>query len=371
MKNKIFFRIAIVMAISMIFIIIAFGSFYTYWNNASPKNTCASCHEIQSRVHSMAQSSHRELSCSKCHGTALSNGIHSMKEKAMMVITHLNNDRVEGIRMNEEQLLAVMDKCKDCHTAEFSDWQSGGHSVTYSDIFLNETHNKTEQLNFDCLRCHGMFFEGKTTDLVEPIDTKGPWEMKMPEKADQPAIPCMACHQVHSEGEIAMAPDHSDPKSIFYSHSADSIANVVSFYDHSEKMHIPALYLPKLKVTERERFVEVSDDPHMRNCVQCHASNGWHEAGTGDDRTPTGVHEGLSCLACHSPHSNNARNSCNTCHPKISNCGLNVTKMNTTYLDKNSPHNIHTVGCKDCHHKFIPQAIASSKQNSKIYEQTN
>ncbi len=95
--------------------------------------------------------------------------------------------------------------------------------------------------------------------------------------------------------------------------------------------------------------MKVSDDPIMRNCVQCHAPNAIHQAGTSDDRTPRGVHEGLSCVACHELHSNDARKSCQECHPAISNCKLDVTKMNTSYADSKSPNNIHFVACTDCH----------------------
>ena len=87
----------------------------------------------------------------------------------------------------------------------------------------------------------------------------------------------------------------------------------------------------------------------MRNCIQCHAPGASHQAGTSDDRTPRGVHEGLSCLDCHETHSNDARNSCNNCHPAVSNCNQDVTKMNTSYFDPNSPNNIHWVDCIDCH----------------------
>ena len=55
-----------------------FGSFYTYWNTASPDKTCSSCHEIGKSVYSQAQSSHRDLHCKECHGTALSTGLHSI-----------------------------------------------------------------------------------------------------------------------------------------------------------------------------------------------------------------------------------------------------------------------------------------------------
>jgi hypothetical protein len=352
MKNKtIFSGIVLVIGISLLIVAISFGSFYTYWNSASPDKTCASCHEIGSAVHSLSQSGHRELHCKECHGTALSNGFHSLKEKAMMVVNHVREERVEDIRMSEAQLLDVMKNCKRCHASEFANWESGGHSATYNDIFLNETHNKTEQLNFDCLRCHGMFYEGTTSDLVAPINTQGPWNLKKQEKGNQPVIPCMACHQVHTDGDIAKNPNYSKPASVFYQRS--SSVSKLSFYDRHEKVHVRSDRLPKLKLYEGERQVVVSDDHLMRNCTQCHAPNGRHEAGTSDDRTPRGVHQGLSCISCHEPHSNNARNSCIKCHPAISNCKLDVTTMNTTFANPQSPNNIHWVSCNNCHNDQI------------------
>ena len=364
MKNKkILSGIVLVLAISLIVVSISFASFYTYWNSASPDKTCARCHEIQGAIHELSQSGHRQLQCKECHGTALSNGLHSLKEKTMMVVNHVREERVEDIRMNESQLLDVMDNCKRCHASEYANWKSGGHSATYGSIFLNETHNKTEQLNFDCLRCHGMYYAGTTTDLVVPINTKGPWKLNDPEKTGQPAIPCMACHQVHKEGNIAKNPDYSKPASIFY--SRESLTTKLSFYDRHEKVHVASAMLPKLKLYEGDRLVTVSDDHLMRNCNQCHAPNGWHEAGTSDDRTPRGVHEGLSCLACHSPHSNDSRNSCKTCHPAISNCKQDVTKMNTTYANSQSPNNIHTVSCKSCH-SDLKMGIVSNTNTKKM-----
>ncbi|NJK84839.1 MAG: hypothetical protein HC906_01520 [Bacteroidales bacterium] len=231
------------------------------------------------------------MHCKECHGTALSNGVHSLKEKGKMVINHFTNKIPEEIRMNEKQLLQVMDKCNRCHSSEFAKWKSGGHSASYAAIFLDSVHNKTEQLNFDCLRCHGMFYEGTTADLIHPLDTKGPWMFRVAEKADDPAIPCMTCHQIHTVGEPAQKPDHANPSTIFYSRKDKE--DKVSFFDRHEKKHVSSSLLPQLKLVHHDSTVNVSEDDIMKNCIQCHAPNGFHEAGTSDDRTPRGVHEGL------------------------------------------------------------------------------
>lgn len=331
-------------------LLLSFGSFYTYWNTASADRTCASCHEIQNSVQSQAQSSHRNLQCKECHGTALSNGLHSMKEKGMMVVNHLKSKQEEMVHISEEQILEVMDNCRRCHNSEFADWSSGGHSMDYQHVFLNTKHNSTEQINFDCLRCHGMFFNGTVKDLVEPLNIEGPWKLIDHQRATMPAIPCMACHQIHQDGLPHCRPDYAGPKAIFY--QKQDTFSIVGFYDRHEKNHVPITQLPQLNLWEGERKVKVSDDLIMRNCVQCHAPNARHQAGTEDDRTPRGVHEGLSCTACHELHSNNARNSCASCHPAISNCKLDVKKMNTSYANEKSANNIHFVACTDCHQDF-------------------
>lgn len=346
-------RITIItIPVVILVVMMVFGSFYTYWNSAPPEKTCASCHEIGKSVNMFTQSSHRKFKCQECHGTALSQGLHTMKEKGMMVVKHFKNTTVEDIKLSEEQILEVMDNCIRCHSTEYAGWVSGGHSVKYSDILLNEKHNATEQINFDCLRCHGMFSELPVSDLVEPLNKTGPWKLKLPGIADRPAIPCMACHQVHNKGIPGSNPDYSDPHGIFYNRIISE--SKVSFYNRQDKSTIPVDLLPQLLLWEGERQVDVSDDLIMRNCIQCHAPNSRHQAGTSDDRTPRGVHEGLNCTACHEPHSNDARQSCINCHPFISNCNLDVTMMNTSFADHESSNNIHWVSCVDCHKSGIP-----------------
>ena len=324
---------------------VLFSGFYVYWNHAKPENTCASCHEITPSVGTFRQSAHRELRCFDCHGTALENGLHSMKEKAYMVFSHATGDKHnDEIRMTESQVLEVSGRCAKCHQSEYTKWQSGGHAVAYKDIFLDSAHNSMERLYWDCFRCHGMYYPGNIYDLVTPVSTEGPWSLKDPAKAEQPVIPCLACHQVHSENSPLQTfsqvndsfnPDYDNP--------------VYGLYIRSDRIFLRADYLPVPEMFEGGTMLKTSKDPYQALCVQCHAPGAFHMAGTSDDRTTSGVHEGLSCKSCHDPHSNDAMASCDLCHPAISNCRLDVKIMNTTFFNPESHNNIHSVSCSDCH----------------------
>ena len=63
----------------------------------------------------------------------------------------------------------------------------------------------------DCLRCHGMHFNGAVRDLVQPQNTIGPWHITRANFADQPTMPCMACHQMHREGPSKQSPPSASP----------------------------------------------------------------------------------------------------------------------------------------------------------------
>lgn len=118
-------------------------------------------------------------------------------------------------------------------------------------------------------------------------------------------------------------------------------------------VRVDALPLPAM--FEGIRLVRTSPDRRQALCYQCHAPLASAQAGSGDDRTPLGIHEGISCLSCHQKHGQNTRQSCGGCHPKMSNCGLDVEKMETTFANPKSAHNIHTAKCIDCHPKGVPQ----------------
>jgi hypothetical protein len=325
------------------------GGVYAYWQTAAPERTCASCHEIESAHEMWTQSPHRGVACAACHGTAFSSGLHSLTQQGRTVLAHFAGQADDKVRLTEPQVLAVMDRCRACHAREYADWLSGGHSASYADIFLDERHNEREQPTESCLRCHGMFFDGTIAQVVTPLDAVGPWQLADPKRVSLPTIPCLACHQVHVEGAPAVRPDYADPTTIAARRAPRAAA--VGFYDRDERQHFPASALPTLELSDRGAPIRVATDPRQRICLQCHAPNVFRQAGSSDDRTPRGVHEGLSCSACHAAHSNDASASCANCHPQLSNCGLAVDTMETTYADPASPNNIHFVACIDCHER--------------------
>ena len=314
--------------LAVFFVIAAGVGGLGYFHYGNPRNTCASCHEMTAVHSAWSNSAHASVHCRNCHGGSLTLDVHALRAHVNRVVQHFSGNADEPIRLTERDILALHEACQACHARSFADWQASRHSTTYARIFLDPDHNKAEQLAPDCLRCHGMFYGGYIEDLVGPLDIHGPWALKEEAKKTQPAIPCLACHQIH-------APAAASGSS--------------QLYARHEQAYFSANLLPATSIRQGDRAVRLSSDPRQRLCVQCHAPNAFRQLGTSDDRTPAGVHEGLSCLDCHQSHALSAKDACATCHPASSHCGIDVRKMDTTFHSPTSKHNIHTVACGDCH----------------------
>jgi hypothetical protein len=312
-----------------------------YYHSTRGKG-CARCHEIGPEYQALQHSTHRKLNCTDCH-------VSSTRTNVRRVVDHLSGHVPEQIHMQLADVLAMSDRCQQCHQQEAAKWHASGHSTTYARIFTDPDHNRQRRLMDDCLRCHGMHVEGSIGDVVTPVGLKGPWKLRDAAMVNRPAIPCLACHSVHRAGETLSRPsprvsgkEAIEPPS-------------VGLFDRRTRLNIRADLLPVPAVYEGERAVRMSPDTRQSLCYQCHAALPTAQAGSGDDRTPVGVHEGLSCMACHDRHSQNTRQSCAECHPRLSNCGLDVEKMDTTFANSKSKHNIHSMKCVDCHTKGIPK----------------
>ncbi|MBN2273715.1 MAG: NapC/NirT family cytochrome c [Bacteroidales bacterium] len=335
----------------LITILVFLQTGYIIWNTADPSKTCASCHEIRPSYDKWASSAHRASDCKTCHGTALSKGMRSIKDISGRILRHFSHDSLTEVRLNEKQVGKMVDLCAECHQNEFSKWLTGGHSMRFTDVFLNQSQNKKVLPDQQCLHCHGMFYEGPVDELVSPVDTTGPWHIVSSMHEVRYAMPCLACHSIHTPGLTRISPDYANPEQKAY--NLPATYPKAGFYDNITKRYFRADELSPVHTLQEDTTLLVSEDPLMRICFQCHTPDASHHARTVDDHLPAGVHEGLSCTACHQTHANDAMKSCRLCHPAISNCGLDVEKMNTTFADPGSPNDIHKVSCMDCHPGFI------------------
>lgn len=307
---------------------------------------CARCHEIRPNFVSWQKSTHRKLNCTDCHAS-------STRTNLRRVSTHFSGEVPEQIHLQTTDVFAMVEKCRKCHQQEFAQWSAGAHSASYARIFTNVEHNRKRLLMDDCLRCHGMHFEGPIGAVVQPLDGKGPWKVADAGLADRPAIPCLSCHAIHREGQPLVKPAQH------VAAQEELTRPSLGLFDRRSRLNIPVQALPLPVIHEGDRPVRMSPDARQSLCYQCHASLATAQAGSGDDRTPVGVHEGISCLGCHQKHSQNTRQSCSSCHPRLSNCGLDVAKMDTTFANPKSSHNIHSVKCIDCHTRGVPRKKAA------------
>ena len=181
---------------------------------------------------------------------------------------------------------------------------------------------------------------------------KGRGQLRDPKLAEQPVIPCIACHQMHRQGAPLVRsvekPLHPRPRQEITRPS-------LGLFDRRELDYVAVGNLPLPSMHDGSKAIKISPDIRQALCYQCHAPLATMQVESGDDRTPVGVHAGLSCFACHQGHGQLTRASCATCHPQQSNCGLDVETMDTTFKSSKSLHNIHSVKCIDCHTKGIPK----------------
>jgi hypothetical protein len=319
---------------------------------AGGERVCESCHEVRPSVDTWRASTHRTVACSGCHddGTSLDPDIQVSNLGSFL--RHIRGDVPEQKLLADGVLDRVLARCGSCHAEEAADWEAGPHGLAIDAFVLNETHNREAALIDDCLRCHGMHFQGGIGDLVGPLDTKGPWKLVREDMAGRPAVPCTACHRIHGPGEPVRA---ARGKEAVPAALEKARCPSLSLFDRRSQRHIAAAALHIPAMLDGARSVETSPDPRQGLCYQCHAPDDTRRIGTGNDRTPAGVHEGLSCSACHQGHGMKTAASCADCHPRLSNCGLDVATMDTTFRSKDSSHNIHTVRCADCHTAKVPE----------------
>jgi hypothetical protein len=276
---------------------------------------------------------------------------------------HLRGDLPEQVRLKAEDVQLMSVRCGKCHREEYADWAASPHAATYKEIFLDETHNRKQHLADDCLRCHGMHYQGGIRDLLTRTDTTGPWSLRDAKLEQRNALPCLACHQLHRQGDPLSRPA---VKPVAPGPGQEIARPSIALYDRREQDYVALEQLSLPHMRDGNRTINISPDIRQALCYQCHAPLVTMTVGSGDDRTSVGVHEGLSCFACHQGHGQKTRASCATCHPQLSSCGLNVETMDTTFKSAESPHNIHFVKCIDCHTKGMPRRKMKNPHSLRV-----
>ena len=352
--NSTFRKLILILMVLLVLALPGGSLYYEY----SQGKACARCHEIWQPYTDWHTSAHRNVPCSACHGDVftLEAGFHWNNIRRLA--DHLSGKLPEHVALQTKDNFQVNERCRNCHEEEYAAWASSSHSATYSEIFLDKKHNRQQHLMDDCLRCHAMHFQGGIRDLVAPVDSTGPWRLLKPELAARPAIPCLTCHQMHREGLPLVRPA---VKAANASASEEINRPSLALFDRRELEHVPVQRLPFPRCIKGR-----GPSKSVRTLARRFATSVMRrfpllKLASGDDRTPIGVHEGLSCLACHEKHGQKTRASCSNCHPQLSNCGLDVEKMDTTFRSTKSPHNIHFVKCADCHTKGVPPKRVKAK----------
>ena len=259
-------RPAVVLGISVLAVLLAVPAASVFYESTAGES-CARCHEIRPAYKVWHASSHRSVNCKDCHSASfLDPGFYLTNLHRVM--THWNGDAPEQIRLKYADIGPMVERCRSCHRQEFADWQAGPHSITYSEIFLDKDHNHKRLLMDDCLRCHGMHFEGGIRDLVTPINTTGPWQLKDPAMATQPVIPCLVCHTMHREG---MPLGHPAVKPVKPGPGQELFRPSLALFDRRDFEHIANSVLPLPKMLDGDRPVKISPDPRQALCYQCNA----------------------------------------------------------------------------------------------------
>lgn len=99
---------------------------------------CTTSHEMQQDDDQWDASTHRAISCEKCHGGALTLDASFHWNNVTRLYEHLRGDLPELIRFPNRYAQAMTARCQTCHRQEFAAWQAGPHSAIYSRIFLNK-----------------------------------------------------------------------------------------------------------------------------------------------------------------------------------------------------------------------------------------
>ena len=190
-------------------------------------------------------------------------------------------------RLSREEMLDP-EACKDCHPAQFEEWQSSMHAYAADDpifLALNELGQEETagELGDFCVKCHApmALAEGATTDGLNLAEV--PQHLK--------GITCFFCHTVDAvEGE------HNNPLRL-----ADDLVMRGEYGDPIESNAHGSAYSPLHdlnNVSESSKLCGACHDIMLANGVHLEATFAEWKGSVFNKPTNMG---GLSCSGCHMP----------------------------------------------------------------------
>jgi len=138
---------------------------------ASGGRACARCHEIWQLYADWHTSAHRNIKCTECHGHVftLDAGFHLNNMRR--VFTHLQGDARNGFASGSGTFPRSWPIARDAPAGIRRLAGRTARRFRIGTSFLTRHSTRKNILMDDCLRCHGMHFEGSIRELVQPITT--------------------------------------------------------------------------------------------------------------------------------------------------------------------------------------------------------
>ena len=178
------------------------------------------------------------------------------------LVQHVRQGFADPVRLGARDIPRLMERCRSATGRSSRSGNRAAHSATYERLFLDAKHNQKRLLMDDCLRCHGMHFEGGIRDLVAPVDTKGPWRLLRPELAEPARDPVPELPSGASRGRDCCHEARRGKSTPAQSAAKQELSRPsVALFDRREQRHFSVDLLPLPAMRDGARAVKIESGP--------------------------------------------------------------------------------------------------------------
>ena len=268
---------------------------------------CASCHEMAQYVSAVHASPHRTATAwiATKRASPPSCAISAYISPATPP---------EAIRLRDVDVFAMTTQLPECHQHEYASWHAGPHSATYSaDLHQSRAQHRTPP-------------DGRLLFAATACTSTGPSAISCSRRTRRSVAhhPRRICRRAH-HALHGLPPDAPRRRGASPSRLTRISVAARPFDRFARILRSSRTDAFRRSVCSRSRnssdgaapgkdqsrsapgtLLPVPRTAPARSRSHA-ATNHWGpQVGSGDDRTPMGVHEGISCLACHNGHNESA-----------------------------------------------------------------